>query len=126
MGLNGTTVVHMNAVRLDDDPTTYTSTAQEITGFNKGRIDLDLQSTSTPTDIKITMWGSDTEAGTYRKLVQDPVNLLWFEDGGTATQIQESYPIENLTNKWIKFKAVATGTTAGAYFDITLSFTPVT
>jgi len=117
----GTTVVHHAAVRLDDSPTTATSSAHDITNYANAKIAVTIDSTLVPTTLTLEVQGSWDDT-TYYSLEDAP--LMWWEDTGTATAVNEVYTLKNIGFKYIKTVITAVGSDATNYFDVTVNVTP--
>jgi hypothetical protein len=107
-------------IRIDDDPTSYCSTAMDTTGLAGVWIEVLIDSTLAPTLLRIlaqysrdggVSWG-DFEEGLW-------ASLAW-EDTDTAFGIDKFYLLPCGGIDLIRICAIGTGTDAGNFFDVSV------
>lgn len=108
-------VTAINAIVLDDNPTTYTSAAIDMSTFDYAMLFLDIAVTSTPTDVLIEVLTSCDDS-TYYTIMDGPLGDLRYDD--TCCPRAESIKIP-YGCAFIKVKATATGTDAQKTFTVT-------
>lgn len=98
--------------------TTNTSSSYDATNYRRGRLYYTIDSTGTPTDIRITLQYSDDNSTFY-----DVQEGLWgdlrYEDTATATEIAHSVPFPEPLGQYIKIKVDGTGTDGSNTFLVT-------
>jgi len=131
------TVTLINAVRIDDSPTSYTSRWVDVGGFGKMSLALNTTKTGAPTNVTYTV---ESNIGAT-KLATDADGNVGPSDGtavaldvllatggsdapvasvvATATAAAWLTFPPGFVTKWLRVKAVGAGTTGAAYFDCT-------
>ena len=107
-------------VRLDDDPTSYNSDAQDSDGYSGTWVLVDIDSFGQPTDIRLIAQFSHDGGTTWWDFVEGLWASLYWEDTATADGINQAFnlPLGGI-DTW-RIRAVATGTDANNYFDVTV------
>ncbi|MFQ5858981.1 MAG: hypothetical protein ACE5LU_25555, partial [Anaerolineae bacterium] len=110
----------VNAVRLDDSPTSYNSANMDVDGYRGAWVLIDVDSTLTPTDVRFLAQFSDDGGTTYWDYEEGLWASLYFEDQDTASGVKKVFdlPLEGIDD-W-RIRVVATGTNATNYFDVTV------
>lgn len=108
-------VTAINAIVLDDNPTTYTSAAIDMAGYDYAMLFLDIAVANDPTDVLIEVLTSCDDS-TYYTIMDGPLGDLRYDD--TCCPRAESIKIPYAC-KYLKIKATATGTTADHTFTVT-------
>jgi len=108
----------INAVRLDDSPTSYNSDAINTEDFTDFLLFLNIDSTLAPTDVVFIVQFSDDGGTTWYDYQNDFWGDLRYEDVATAAGIKECLH-GKVGGRKMRLRAVATGTDATNYFDIT-------
>ena len=110
----------INAIRLDDDPTSYSSAAQDSDGYAGAWVLIDIDSTLAPTDIRILAQWSHDGGTTWWDFVEGLWASLYWEDTATAAGILQAFnlPLGGI-DTW-RIRAIGTGTDANNYFDVTV------
>lgn len=110
----------VNAVRIDDDPTSFNSAAQDSTGMSGAWILISIDSTLAPTDLRIlAQWSND--AGTTWWDFEEGLwaSLMW-EDTDTAAGILKAFLLPLGGIDTYRIRVIGTGTNAGNFFDVTV------
>jgi hypothetical protein len=115
---SGAIATLIDAITLDDDPTAYNSAALDSSGFRKFLLYLAIDSTSTPTTLQILVQFSDDGGTTWWTYKQGPFAALFWEDGDTATEVNECFEGE-CGGRLMRIRAVGVGTTSSAKFKVT-------
>lgn len=110
----------INAIRLDDDPTSYNSADQDSTGYAGAWILVFIDSTLAPTDVRLIAQFSHDAGTTWWDFVEGFWASLYWEDTATAGGVYSAFnlPLGGI-DTW-RIRAVATGTDAGNFFDVTV------
>lgn len=110
--------VAINAVTLDDDPTSYTSAGIEVKGDRFFSLAYDIDSTGSPTSVQLQIQLSFDDS-TWYDLVDAPFGTLIFDDTQTASGLNEVLNGELGSFNYVRIVATGTGTDASNYFDVT-------
>ena len=102
----------------DDAQTVYSSAAVGCHGFRRFLLFLNVDSTSTPTDIQFIVQFSDDGGTTWYSFLQGLFASLFYEDVATASGITECFSGE-VAGRDVRLRVVATGTTAVNKFMVT-------
>ena len=122
--ITGTITTLIDAVRIDNDPTTSSSSKLDVHDFSKGLLFIDIDSTLAPTDLLIDLEVSDDNGTTWYKLMNDFLSDLRYEDTATASGLKECLEIP-LPGDDIRVTVTGTGTDATNYFDVTIKLQPL-
>lgn len=106
--------------RLDDAPTSYDSAALDVDGWSAVWILVDIDSTLSPTNIRILAQFSDDGGSTWWDFVEGLWASLYWEDVDTASGIKEVFLLPCGGIDDIRIRAIGTGTDATNYFDVTV------
>lgn len=109
-------------VRIDDDPTSYTSDELGVSAYNRGYVMLYIDSTLSPTTVQVEIEGSDGEDNWY-PITNGFLGVWIYEDTATASGLYDSNHIE-LPSEKIRCVITGTGTDATNYFDVTVKIQP--
>lgn len=112
---SGVITTLIDAVLLDDDPTYYNSAALDCSGFRNFLLYLSVDSTGAPTTVQFLVQFSDDGGTTWWTYKQGPFASLFYEDGDTATQINECFSGE-CAGRLMRIRAVAVGTDGSKKF----------
>lgn len=112
-------VTLIDDIRLDDDPTEYTSVSQDTDGLSALWVNIEVESTNAPTDVRLlaqfsyndVAWG-DFEEGLWAS--------LYYEDQDTAAGISDYFLLPCGGIDHVRFRVTASGTDATNYFDVTV------
>ena len=115
---SGAIATLIDAITLDDDPTSYNSTALDCSGFRKFLLYLSVDSTNDPTTVQFLVQFSDDGGTTWWTYKQGPFAALFYEDADTATEINECFS-GDCAGRLIRIRAVAVGTTSDHTFKVT-------
>jgi hypothetical protein len=110
----------INAIRLDDDPTSYNSAAMDVDGWSAVWILIDIDSTLAPTDIRILAQFSHDGGTTWWDFVEGLWASLYWEDTDTASGLLSAFLLPLGGIDTFRIRAVGTGTNAGNFFDVTV------
>lgn len=110
----------LNAVRLDDDPTSYNSAAYDVDGQSAAWVLVDIDSTLAPTAVRIIAQFSDDGGTTWWDFVEGLWASLYWEDTDTAAGIKQAFLLPCGGIDDVRIRAVATGTDATNFFDVTV------
>jgi len=111
-----TCVTLIDAIKLDDNPTSYTSTCTDVSAYDYGMLFLDIAVNGAPTDVLFELYtGCADNACTY-KIMDGPLGDLRYDD--TCCPRVESIAIPYFCD-YLSVKATATGTDADKYFTVT-------
>ena len=114
--------VLVDNVRLDDAPTTYTSAALDVRGWNGVHVQIGIDSTLAPTNVRVLLQTTiDGSLITWADFVEGLWASLYWEDTATATAIVQSFLWPNNGADYIRFVVTATGSDAGNFFDVTVT-----
>lgn len=103
-------------VTYDDSPTTVTSSAFECWNYRWAGISYTIDSTNTPTDLRIDVEVSH-DGTNYAKLMNGPLGMLIYDDVATATAISRSLVFPIAAYK-IRVTITCTGTTGANTFAV--------
>ncbi len=110
----------IDAVRLDNDPTFFNSAAIDSDGWSAAWVLINIDSTLAPTDIRVVAQFSDDVGMTWWDFVEGLWASLYWEDTGTAAGIRRAFLLPLGGIDLFRIRAVATGTNAGNFFDVTV------
>jgi hypothetical protein len=116
----------IDAIRLDNDPTFYNSAALDVEGYAMVALLVAIDSTLAPTDVRIVVQFSDDGGTTWWDYEEGFWASLYWEDTATATEIHKAFVLPVAGFDSMRICAVATGTDAGNYFDVTVKARPFT
>ena len=107
-------------VRLDDDPTSYNSDAQDSDNYAGAWVLVDIDSAGQPTNVRLIAQFSHDGGTTWWDFVEGLWASLYWEDTATADGIKQAFnlPLGGI-DTW-RIRAVGTGTAANDYFDVTV------
>lgn len=120
----GDAVTLINAVRLDDDPTTTTSTAVDVYGYKEIIIETLVDSTLAPTDVVFQLQFSNDDGVNFATYNLDYWANYRYEDTATASGLRE-VAVGRVLGKKMQFVATATGTSGTAFFDVSAWLVPI-
>jgi len=115
---SGAIATLIDAVTLDDDPTSYNSDALDCSGFRNFLLYVAIDSTSTPTTLQLLVQFSDDAGTTWWTYKQGPFAALFWEDGDTATEINECFE-GKCGGRLMRVRAVAVGSDGTKKFKVT-------
>ena len=114
--------VLVDAVRLDDDPVTYTSEPLDVRGWNGVHVQIGINSTLAPTNVRVLLQTTiDGALVTWADFLEGLWASLSWEDTATAAGIVQSFTWPNNGADYIRFVVTATGSDAGNFFDVTIT-----
>ena len=116
----------IDAVRLDDDPTVYNSAALDVRGYGMVALLVSIDSTLTPTDVRLLPQFSDDDGTTWWDFEEGLWASLYWDDASTATVIYKAFVLPVAGFDSLRIRAVATGSDATNYFDVTVHARPFT
>ena len=102
----------------DDSQTSFSSPAQAVDEFSRFSLYLDIDSASTPTDIRFIVEFSPDDGTTWHEYRQGPFTSLYFEDQDTASGLKTCFSGE-CAGRDFRLRVVATGTDATKKFTVT-------
>lgn len=111
-------VTLIDAVTLDDDPTSYNSAKVDVELWEHFLLYLDVDSTGSPTTVQFIVQFSDDGGTTWYSYLQGLFAALYYEDVDTASGIKECFSGE-VQGRDIRLRAVGAGTDANNSFTIT-------
>ncbi|MCX6072013.1 MAG: hypothetical protein NTU91_14345 [Chloroflexi bacterium] len=115
---SGAIATLIDAITLDDDPTSYNSDALDCSGFRNFLLYVAIDSTSTPTTLQLLVQFSDDGGTIWWTYKQGPFAALFWEDADTATEINECFE-GKCGGRLMRIRAVGVGTTSSAKFKVT-------
>ena len=107
-------------IRIDDDPTSYTTGAISVKGWSALWMLVKIDSTLAPTNIRILPQFSIDGGNTWYDFEEGLWASLYWEDTDTATQIQKCFLLPCGGVDQVRFVLTGTGTDATNYFDVNL------
>lgn len=110
-------------VRIDDNPTSYTSAELAVAAWSYCLFYITIDSTLAPTDIQIILEFSNNDGSTWFQYRNDFWGDLRYEDTATASGINHCIS-SPLAGSLMRVRVVGTGTTSTAYFDISVHVQP--
>ena len=113
-----TTII--DAVRIDDDPTSFNSAAHDVDGWSAVWLLIDIDSTLTPTHLRVLVQFSDDGGTTWWDFEEGLWASLGWEDVGTGGGINKAFLLPCSGIDDIRIRVVGTGTNATNYFDVTV------
>ena len=119
-------VTLIDGIRLDNDPTFYNSDALDIEGYGMIALLVAIDSTLAPTDVRLLAQFSDDGGTTWWDFEEGFWASLYWEDTATATEIHKAFILPVAGFDHMRIRAVATGTNAANYFDVTVKARPFT
>lgn len=112
----------VDAVQLDDSPTTYTSSDISTSAYDYGYIEVDVANTLAPTDVLIEVLTGMSATPTH-KVMDGPLGDLRYSDAsGTKAECIKVPDCGDYT----AIKVTATGTDASNYFTVSVRFIGIT
>ena len=109
----------INAITLDDDPTTYNSTGVKCHGFRRFLLFLDVDSTGTGDHVvQFVVQFSDDGGTTWYSYKQALFTSLFYEDQDTASGVKECFSGE-VAGRDMRLRAVGTLTSTTLKFTVT-------
>ncbi|MBI2869391.1 MAG: hypothetical protein HYX96_06165 [Chloroflexi bacterium] len=93
------------------------SEAVDCAAFRRFLLYLGIDSTSTPTDVRIEVQFLDRWTGAWHTYKQGPFASMYFEDQDTASGVYECFEGECM-GRALRLKVTGSGTSGSAYFDI--------
>jgi len=112
--------VLINGVVLDDDPTSYSSAAFDVSGDSAVWVLIAIDSTGAPTDIRILAQISHDSGTTWWDFEEGLWASLFWEDTDTASGILKGYLLPVGGMDAVRIRAIATGTDANNTFTVTV------
>ena len=88
--------------------------------FRHFLLHLDIDSTSTPTTLRVEIQFASTVTGKWHTYKQGPFASLYWEDVDTATAIQECFE-GSCAGRLFRIKLTGAGVTSSAYFTVSAS-----
>jgi hypothetical protein len=107
-------------IRIDDDPTTYTTAAVSTKGWSALWMFVKIDSTLSPTDLRILAQFSIDGGNTWYDYEEGLWASLYWEDTDTATEILKAYLLPCGGVDQVRFVLTGTGTDAANYFDVNM------
>jgi hypothetical protein len=110
-------------VRLDDDPTSYTSGQLGVRGWSAAWVMIRLNSTSNPTNIRILAQFGYDQGGSvvdWYDFEEGLWGALYWEDTDVADGVNKIFLLPCGGVDYIRFVATGTGTDGENYFDVTV------
>ena len=114
----------VDAVQIDDDPTSYNSAALDVTGKAAVWLLIDIDSTLAPTLLRVLPQFSDDGGTTWWDFEEGLFASLAWEDTDTAAGINKTYLCPCAGQTSMRIRIVGTGTDANNYFDVTVKACP--
>lgn len=108
------------SVRLDDDPTSYNSAAIDVSDWSALWVLIEIDSTLAPTNVRILPQFTPDSGVTWYDFEEGLWASLYWEDTDTASGIHKAFLLPCGGIDLVRFRAVATGTDATNYFDVTV------
>ena len=114
----------VDAVVLDDDPTSYASAYMSLDGYRGCWVILDIDSTGSPTTVQFRAQLSPDGGTTYINFEEGIWASMFFEDTDVASGLKRIYhlPCQGIDG-W-RMYVVGTGTDADNKFTITVQARP--
>ena len=110
----------IDAVRIDNDPTSYNSGAMDVTEYSAVWVLIDIDSTLAPTTLRVLAQYSDDAGTTWWDFEEGLWASLYWEDTATAAGINKAFLLPCGGIDDIRIRVVGTGTDATNYFDVTV------
>jgi len=110
----------IDAIRLDDDPTSYNGAAINVEGYTMLAVDVFIDSTSAPTNVRLIAQFSVDGGTTWADYVEGLWASLYWEDTATASGLRNCFHLPIAGWDRVRFRIVGTGTDGGNYFDVTV------
>ena len=110
----------LNAVRLDNAPTSSYSAAYTVTGYDAVWVFIFIDSTLAPTNVRILAQFSDDAGTTWWDFEEGFWAALYWEDVDTASGVRKALLLPCTGIDTLRIGAIATGTDATNYFDVTV------
>lgn len=107
-------------IRIDDDPTTYTTAAVFTKGWSALWMLVKIDSTLSPTNLRILAQFSIDGGNTWYDYEEGLWASLYWEDTDTATEILKGYLLPCGGIDQVRFVITGTGTDATNYFDVNM------
>lgn len=114
----------VDAVRIDNDPTSYNSALFDVTGYGACWILVDIDSTLAPTTLRVLAQVSHDAGTTWWDFEEGLWASLYWEDTDTAAGINKAFLLPCGGVDSIRIRVVGTGTDATNYFDVTILARP--
>jgi len=108
----------IDAVVLDDDPTSYNSDAVAVDPWTDFLLMLSVLSGGTPTTVQFILQFSDDGGTTWYDYKQGLFAALFYEDADTVSVVEECFS-GRVHGRDMRLRAVGTGTGASDTFTIT-------
>ena len=112
--------VMLNAVRLDDAPTSANSALVDVSGKNKALVELFIDSTLAPTTVTFTPQFTTDGGNTYSNYLVGIWASMVFEDTQTAAGLRQTFILDVAGIDQWRMNVVAAGTDATKFFDVTV------
>lgn len=110
----------MNAQVFNNVTTNANSTAHDVSDENALWVLIDIDSTLTPTDIRVLPQFSNDAGTTWWDFEEGFWASLFWEDGDTAGGINKAYLLPCGGQDLVRFRVVAQGTTAANLFTVSI------
>jgi len=103
--------------KVSDDPSTVYTDSLEVAAFRRFTLYLDIDSTGTPTDLRIEIQFLEPQGSRWHTYKQGPFASLYWEDTDTASGIQECFSGE-CTGRVFRLKLTCSGGSSSDYFTV--------
>ncbi len=113
-------VVELFDKQLVTSTTPYYSPTIDVGAFKKMVLMVGVLSTGAPTTVCIEVQFMNRWDGQFYTLKQDPFAALYYEDGDTATIVQEAFQCD-CAGRNMRVKLTGAGVSAAAYFAVSAS-----
>jgi len=110
----------VNAIRIDDAPTSYDSAGMGVTEYNAVWLLIDIDSTLAPTDLRVLPQFTDDGGTTWWDFEEGLFASLFWEDTDTAAGINKAYLLPCGGINEFRIRVIGTGTDATNFFDVTV------
>jgi hypothetical protein len=105
---------------ISDDPTTFTSEGLDVRGWQAAWVEIQIDSTLAPTDVRILAQYSIDGGVSWADFEEGLWASLYWEDTDTASGIRKIFLLPCGGVDQIRFVATATGSDATNFFDVTV------
>jgi len=110
----------LDAITLDDNPTTINSDAVECSAFRNFSLIIDVDSTGAPTTVQFIVEFLNPDTSNWHVYKQGVFASLIYEDTDTATEIHEMFS-GVVAGRSMRVRVVAVGSTSSATFKVSVS-----
>lgn len=107
----------IDGVVLNAAVTSYTSDSVYVKSFRRFALFVRVKSANTPTTVQFVVEFLERDKGVWHKYAQGPFASLYYEDGDTATEINEMFS-GPCAGREMRVRVVGVGTSASNTFTV--------